>query len=395
MTGLLVGEAAETLSPRAIALARKKACENGCSLAAQVVEAMQKALEVYKQQSDASSVKILMQVLTLHHSISRLDPTLSQELAQQGSHLLLLKLLSLERHNDEHEGNDDDYLELMQDQACEIAALYEGNFPVNGAIPFTVDEVRQRLPIEFSLQSASCESILLHQVVTSRQTAQADVGYLLWPSAVYLSRWLERNASILFHSASARTILELGSGCGLCGIVAASIVRKQPAVKTLLSDFNRTVLMNLQRNVNLNDLQTSCSVVGLDFCQQLGSANGCWVDLEGRSHASVDLVIAADIICQPSDALAVAKTLSDTLRPGGCAYLVSANAKHRFGVQCFPEACRTMNLDVKVENIDLEKEICIEYGLKDDLEKSCGYIEGMSLQMFFIRTPKHVPIHSA
>jgi predicted nicotinamide N-methyase len=399
----------DSVSARDIAIQRRLACQNGNSLAHELVTVLQDYLASYLTQSDVSSAKLLLQILKLHLVMSRLDPTLSQELAQEGSHGCLVKLLALEHSHDRHEdlpvaedGNRDDdcTLEAMQDTAGEIASYYEGNFPVKGTIPFTLDELRQRLPIQFFLNAESngpipeLESVLLHQVVTTRQTAQKDVGFVLWPSAVYLIRWLERNRDVIIPISgdlASNTILELGSGTGLCGLVAAALARHQllTQTKVLLSDFNKTVMQNLASNIKLNDLQQLCSVVGLDFYHQSGASKGsAWIDLAGQQNPPVDTIIAADIICQPSDALAAAKTISDALRPGGCAYIVCANSNHRFGVHCFPDACRSMALDIKVKNIDLKAKVATNEQLGEDLKKSCGYVEEMNLQMFIIRQPK-------
>jgi predicted nicotinamide N-methyase len=347
--------------------------------------------------SEAATAKHLMTILRVFTSISRLDPTLSQELAHEGSHLAMLKILAIDHdidnntHNQDHDRNGDDetYLEELQEMVYEIASLYAGHFPVKTAVPYTLDEVRQRLPIEFVLNDCGSMheremSIMMHQVVTARQTAQQDVGFVLWPSAVYLARWLERNQHVL---ANRSRILELGSGCGLCGLVAATLTRQYTETTTILTDFNSIVLDNLERNVKLNELQRSCYVVGLDFYEQNGCSNGTWVDTVGQQQPQVDLLLGADIICQPSDAFAAARTVFDSLRPGGECYIVCANERHRFGVQCFPEACQSMKLDLKVESIDWQREICAEKHIRDDLEKACGYIEGMELTMYIIRKP--------
>ncbi|GKY93906.1 hypothetical protein MPSEU_000357500 [Mayamaea pseudoterrestris] len=397
MTSLCALLNAKSLSARDIALQRRHACHNDdSSLACQIVGALQESLDAFQEDDplDSEVTNRLHCLLSLHLVVSKLDPALSQELAQEGSHGSLLKLLAMEsdhmKEDEKQDTDEDDPLELLQNIACEIASL--GNFPVRNVVPFTMDEIKQRLPFEFVLKGDSALPILVHQVVTTRQTAQSDVGFVLWPSAVYLARWLEQNASIVLHSNDHtilnRTILELGSGCGLCGLVAASVAKQHSSTisHTMLTDFNETVLQNASSNICLNDLQDSCGVVGLDFYQQSGdSLHNQWIDMFGHAHEPVDVIIAADIICQPSDATAIAKTLVNALRHDGCAYIVCATAKHRFGVQCFPEACASVGLDVNVTYIDLQGALALNELLLKDLQQSSGYIDGMQLQMFVVR----------
>ena len=61
-------------------------------------------------------------------------------------------------------------------------------------------------------------------------------GFVMWPSAVMLSRWLARNPSIVLggrgggaaeaSAAAEGDILELGAGCGLVGLTAAALLRR-------------------------------------------------------------------------------------------------------------------------------------------------------------------------
>jgi hypothetical protein len=119
---------------------------------------------------------------------------LRDELAKQGSHTVLSDLIKTSdgvfRRGDGQvvDEEDEDEMGELRDLACEIAAL--GPFPLK-ASPFTPDELRRRLPLEFEIEvegnewESAClplargcrrETILLHQV-TDRQSEQADVGF--------------------------------------------------------------------------------------------------------------------------------------------------------------------------------------------------------------------------
>lgn len=236
----------------------------------------------------------------------------------------------------------------------------------------------------------------------------------MWPSAVVLSSWLLANPSIL----SNKMIIELGSGCGLTGLVAARIVSESQkrhiynnknnvtekiATKhqIILTDFNTKVLKNIDRNIALNELNNVATTMSLDFYSQKGDNYlGGWVTtLESGNHECdnierppVDLILAADVICKPSDSVAVSKTIHDVLNPGGEAIIVSANAEHRFGVDIFENECKKVGLRVEViDVVDLcEGKLLPQTEESEDpcsIRKTSGFVDGMSMKMFRVIKP--------
>jgi SAM-dependent methyltransferase len=214
----------------------------------------------------------------------------------------------------------------------------------------------------------------------------------MWPSAVVLSQWLVTNPSVV----RGKRVLEIGAGCGLTGLIAARLQQKydkeqcdsevimpdgpMPPQEVILSDFNTVVLQNLQRNVALNNVTEGCSVVGLDFYQQSGTAHR-WKDMNGVEREQVDVVLAADMICQPADAVGAANTIHDALRPGGRAIVVCADAAHRFGVDIFASECRRVGLEIMARDVGEMYEGKL---VSSGLEQTTGYVEGMALTMFFL-----------
>lgn len=239
--------------------------------------------------------QLLCKILQLFVQLMKLDVTLSEEIAKCGSHLVLSKVIYLDStiiiesmygsskviDNSHHAyveekkdefvisrkeiiEQDEDILTEIQDQACGIVydlRLPHLTFPVKVS-PFSKDELIQRLPLVFQVQSPYCgdEQIdcneriddtcsisksmsFLIQQITDRQSAQEDVGFgkfpsctricgcllpnidtlfniilfvdiffkVMWPSAVVLSSWLLSSPSILYN----KRIVELGAGCGL------------------------------------------------------------------------------------------------------------------------------------------------------------------------------------
>jgi SAM-dependent methyltransferase len=121
----------------------------------------------------------------------------------------------------------------------------------------------------------------------------------------------------------------------------------------------------------------------LDFYEQTGTSDD-WVDGEGRRRDPVDVIIAADIICQADDAIAAANSIHDALKPGGRAYVILGDAKHRFGVDRFQGECQRVGLDISISNV---ADLYDGKLLDQNMYLTTGYVEGMTLTMFFIHKP--------
>lgn len=307
------------------------------------------------------TTQVLSRVLELYVLIAEKDPTLAEELGRQGSHNALSKLircdtsalLSMQEEDEEQEEDSiTDAIMALQDLACQIASLSSARFPLRTS-PFSLEELKDRLPrcISFAAAGSSSSndnntkadnqySILIQQV-TTRQSAQEDVGFVLWPSAVALSEWLLSHPDVLQNS---RSILELGAGCGLVGLLAAQLAISNTNyrvdgeatedggndlnTKIIISDFNSIVLENMKRNIDLNGVQKTTTSQKLDFYKQTGDREYWVSDDEATPQEQVDLILAADMICQPSDAVAAANSIHDALKPSGKAIVICADGKH-------------------------------------------------------------------
>jgi Lysine methyltransferase len=73
-------------------------------------------------------------------------------------------------------------------------------------------------------------------------TGQHTVGYLLWSSAVILSRFIIQNEAKLVTD---KSVLECGAGLGLCGIVAGRY-----ASRVTVTDFSEILVQNLDYNIS-------------------------------------------------------------------------------------------------------------------------------------------------
>lgn len=112
-----------------------------------------------------------------------------------------------------------------------------------------------------------------------------DYGLHVWPGGILLSEYLFNNPDIC----SNKTVLELGSGVGLPGLLAGKIGAKS----VYLSDASRfeTILKNMDREIELNDLSGNCQSVGLTW----GRFNKSSISLKP------DIVIGADVFYDEND----------------------------------------------------------------------------------------------
>jgi len=285
----------------------------------------------------------------------------------------------------------------------------------------------------FSIPSQSDNDdleIKLHQAITTDENQgdnETNTGFVMWPAAVMLSHHLTQNPEIVLGLNDNGddldgNIMELGSGCGLAGLTAATLLENDGSSdKVIFTDYNPSVLDNLRRNVSLNDFEVDHKVLGLDWFDQQQqtqqqsneseregdiatteqhhhakkkrSDSDTWVDMDGIEHSQARLIIGSDLIVCSNDADLVASTINIALMEGGQAIILGADSNTRFGVRDFPDACRTLGLDVVVnENIWESTEVAGErQQLKDELELG-GYNQraaciGHDFTMFTIDKP--------
>ncbi len=120
-----------------------------------------------------------------------------------------------------------------------------------------------------------------------------DVGLRVWEAGYFLAEYICSNPGIL----TGHTVMEMGAGCGLTGIVAAAVSK---AKSMLLTDYTDPVLSNMRFNVEINkdaylaNSETTIDVDFLDWCQ-VAEANNESSPLLQRL-ASIDVILAADVI---------------------------------------------------------------------------------------------------
>ncbi|TMW55064.1 hypothetical protein Poli38472_013826 [Pythium oligandrum] len=266
------------------------------------------------------------QIETMEENLLLLADVVSDEdnanfIARLGMHPLLMRLM-------EHEH------EVIQEATAQVVASCTSSKFSSKGISFPhrarqLGEVKRAFPLILPLpadaRDSQDQSVLIRQVPT-RMTGQPKTGYLLWGAAIVLARWIHLHRDLFDDKA----VLEVGSGLGLGGIVAARY-----AMRTTLTDYQEDTCQALEYNVALNrqfthELDASkpdVTVENLDW-DSLESINGPAESPKGK----VDVIIGCDIICEPSTAEGFLRVVRNRLSAHGVAYLMNADAHSRFGV---------------------------------------------------------------
>lgn len=133
-------------------------------------------------------------------------------------------------------------------------------------------------------------------------TSRALTGSWLWDSALYLSEWMATQGGLHFNFHD-KTVLELGAGAGLPGLMAALL----GAGRVVLTDIG-PLLPGLIKNVEANGLQDRVEV-----------KEHVWGSEESPRKAEFeefDLVLMSYVFFHIEEMQALAKTLKSVCRKG-------------------------------------------------------------------------------
>ena len=178
----------------------------------------------------SEEVDVLRRTVRLLSSVSRLDPTLGEEIRRAGSFQSVCSRLIGQINKCTSEGEEEEMMMISEEDSDALVDLQDSVFEIYSPsasarrMEFTNEELRSRLPLVYRLTSVSRgvetqqlqqrqggggaydgdnATIFINQV-TRRQSAQADVGFVMWPSAIVLSRWLISNPHIIRSRARGR-----------------------------------------------------------------------------------------------------------------------------------------------------------------------------------------------
>lgn len=163
-------------------------------------------------------------------------------------------------------------------------------------------------------------------------------GGVLWDSGLFLARWIHAQRGMLF-AAEGQRVLELGSGLGLPGIVAAACV-PSPA-RVVLTDCVDEVLVTLAANARANVAALGAGgdgarappcvdVLALDW-RALDDGARRIVDAAGGTgdgDATFDVVLCADLVYMVEMAPLLAEVIAAFLAPRGVVLAIFPANRH-------------------------------------------------------------------
>eukprot|EP00578_Thalassiosira_sp_NH16_P022951 CAMPEP_0181083542 /NCGR_PEP_ID=MMETSP1071-20121207/4212_1 /TAXON_ID=35127 /ORGANISM="Thalassiosira sp., Strain NH16" /LENGTH=247 /DNA_ID=CAMNT_0023165205 /DNA_START=81 /DNA_END=824 /DNA_ORIENTATION=+ len=175
-------------------------------------------------------------------------------------------------------------------------------------------------------------------------------GLNVWDGSLLLARYLEKRPDLVMG----KTVLELGSGCGLVGIASAILGAKE----VTMTDLNYALPL-MQENVDRNEL----SWKGESFlCQRIECKECDWFqpppvsELCGNSNRP-DVILAADCVWLASLILPLLQTLKKYTTNASTKVIITYQQRGREAHEEFWEGVHDM-FDVVV--VDTEKRAGLE-----------------------------------
>ena len=152
-------------------------------------------------------------------------------------------------------------------------------------------------------------------LVREMEFTQGGLGWRVWCSALVLSRWIATHQDFV----RGKSVLELGCGVGLPGLLAA----KLGARSVSLTDFLPALMRTVDGSIGDNELCAVASAFLLDWsvADHEEETKPDWPTLPPT--AQFDSILGADIMYEPEHPTMVMQILRQRLAPGGRACIVS------------------------------------------------------------------------
>eukprot|EP00002_Diphylleia_rotans_P029744 TRINITY_DN6075_c0_g1_i11.p1 TRINITY_DN6075_c0_g1~~TRINITY_DN6075_c0_g1_i11.p1 ORF type:complete len:366 (+),score=73.73 TRINITY_DN6075_c0_g1_i11:59-1156(+) len=164
---------------------------------------------------------------------------------------------------------------------------------------------------KFSLPPNNCGDGAISIRINQMAFVDGGLGWKIWPAARFMSRFIHENPDFVRN----KDVLEIGSGCGLVGLVAA-----QYANKVWMSDYQEKILQTITNNIEKNGLEEKACVRLLDWYD-------CCKEDYQPFHEPFDAIIGADIVYEVAHVKGLMAVLARYLSQDGVLYAVSANER--------------------------------------------------------------------
>ncbi|XP_059665423.1 uncharacterized protein LOC132311523 [Cornus florida] len=153
------------------------------------------------------------------------------------------------------------------------------------------------------------------------QSASTDfdlTGQMVWPGALLLNDYLSKNAEIL----QGCSVIELGSGVGITGILCSRFCRE-----VVLTDHNEEVLKILKKNIELHSSSENSNCCAGLIAEKLEWGNSDQLNqILQRDLKGFDLILGADICFQQNSVPLLFDTVKQLLhvrRGGQCKFILA------------------------------------------------------------------------
>jgi predicted nicotinamide N-methyase len=153
---------------------------------------------------------------------------------------------------------------------------------------------------------------------------QDTTGLSIWSASLVMARWMQAVGKTGYWKD--KTVLELGCGCGVPGLMVATSDSKPRQM--YLTDLNPQTVENLQYNVELNGVEDFVEAKCMD-----------WDDRSTWPDEKVDFVIGSDLIYIKTLVPLLTSVIFGTIKPGG-KFLYVCPDTGRDGLDAFVEAMK-------------------------------------------------------
>ena len=207
--------------------------------------------------------------------------------------------------------------------------------------------------------------------------AGGEDGLHLWEAAIVLARYLLKNEELV----SGKSIIELGSGCGLTGI--ATIKFAKPDSYTF-TDNQEEVLNNISANLKFNSIKTTHKVRDFRLFKAEDAISVCkldWRDYKQLGADKFDLILGSELVYQGGYLEELSHVIKNLLAPEGTAII--ALPKERSMTETFLNFCEEREM--------VWKSKCANKlgGITDNVTKEESSVfeevENMEVQLYFIK----------
>ncbi|KAG7370435.1 lysine methyltransferase [Nitzschia inconspicua] len=154
---------------------------------------------------------------------------------------------------------------------------------------------------------------------------QDTTGLSIWSASLVIARWMQTKQDLWKD----KSVLELGSGCGVPGLAIAAATTTCHPRHVYLTDLNPETVKNLQYNIELNQVQDFVTATCMD-----------WSDQTTWPNERVDYLVGSDLIYQKSLVPLLSSVVWGTLKMGGTFFYVAPDTG-RDGLDLFVQEMKS------------------------------------------------------